>query len=110
MFQIVVHEQAKNDIKRNADWWAEHHSIDQALAWSDAVERQLQDLSQNPERFGIANENGRFAYEIRQILIGLGKRRSYRAIFTIKGDSVHILTIQRAEQSQLAHDDLPMSV
>lgn len=36
-FHVSVLPQARRDIDRNADWWADHHSTEQALRWSDAV-------------------------------------------------------------------------
>ena len=66
MFRVIIHQQAKEDISRNANWWADNHSIDQALSWIDTVEKQLQELSQNPHRFGFADENSLFQYEIRR--------------------------------------------
>lgn len=31
---VVMLQQAHLDINRNADWWAEDHSVEQALRWS----------------------------------------------------------------------------
>ncbi|MEQ1828305.1 MAG: type II toxin-antitoxin system RelE/ParE family toxin [Pirellula sp.] len=107
MFHVIVQLQAKQDIARNAMWWADHHSIDQALLWIDAVESQLQELGENPYRFGFAVENGTFPIELRQILVGLGNRRSYRGIFTIRNDSVYVLAILRAEQQGIGSVDVP---
>lgn len=36
-FPVVLLPQARPDIDRNADWWAEHHSVNEALRWSEAV-------------------------------------------------------------------------
>lgn len=105
MFHVTIHRQAKDDIARNAKWWAEHHSVNQALLWIDMVERQIDSLSEFPERFGFAVENGIFAYEIRQLLVG--SRQRYRVIYSIQNDTVHVLTVQRAEQDQIVKRDLP---
>ncbi len=109
MHQVVVHPQARDAIARNADWWAEHHSVDQALTWVNSVEQQLQELAEFPERFGLAAENELFPYEIRQVLVGLGNRRSYRALYTIDENVVHVLTVLRASQGEIQSDDLPSS-
>lgn len=106
-FVVRVHGQAKQDIARNALWWAENHSVDKALEWIDSVESHLQELSENPEKWGLALESGLFAYEIRERLVGLGNRRTYRALFSIKRDVVHVLTVQRCSQDAIAVDDLP---
>lgn len=110
IFRIVVGPIAKCDIQRNADWWADNHSIDQAVEWVGAVETQLKDLESNPDRFGFAEENGLFAYPLHQMLVGLGNRRSYRAVYTMKGDEVHVLTIRRASQDRIARNNLPLTL
>ncbi len=43
-FRVIVQPQAKEDIARNAIWWAENHSVDQAIRWAEVVEEQLTDL------------------------------------------------------------------
>ena len=62
-FQVIVGPIVKEDLSRNANWWADNHSVDQAVKWIDAVELQLRDLALNPERFGYAPENGLFTIE-----------------------------------------------
>lgn len=105
-FRVVVLPQARRDIERNATWWAEHHSIEQALQWSDTVYDQLESLSDYPESNGLSAENGEFPLVIRDKFVGLGPRPSYRAVFTIKGESVYVLTIRRGEQDALRHGDV----
>jgi len=87
-FRVVLLPQARRDIDRNADWWAEHHSVNDALRWSDAVYDQVAMLAEFPESHGLSAENGAFPYEIRDKLVGLGARRSWRALFTINDNIV----------------------
>lgn len=105
--RVIVYPQAKQDIDRNAIWWAENRSLDQALSWINTVELQLNELSTNPERFALARENDLFPYELRQILVELGDRRSYRAVFSVGGGAVHVLTVRRAKQDDIEAGDLP---
>jgi hypothetical protein len=70
------------------------------------VHEQLKILSDFPEINGFSAENDDFPYEIRDKLLGLGSRRSYRAVFTIKGDSVYVLTVRRASQDVLRPDQV----
>ena len=98
IYTVVVTEQAANDIDRNALWWSEHHSIDQAIEWKDTIYDQLDTLNEYPERCSTALENAAHPEELLQFLVGLGKQRSYRAIFTIRDDEVHVLTVRRASQ------------
>jgi len=107
MFRVVVHPQAKEDIARNANWWANHHSLDQAIAWVDAVDEQLQSLEERPERFGVAEENEHFPYEIRQMPVGVGSRRTHRAIYIIREEEVQVLTVRRGDQDTVRVSELP---
>ncbi len=67
---------------------------------------QLRSLADLPERNGPAAESDGFPYEIRDKLVGLGSRRGYRAVFTIRGAEVYVLTVRRASQDALRPDDV----
>ncbi len=99
-FRLNVTNQARDDITRNASWWAGNHSLDEALTWYD----QLNELLAFPESHGLAAENDAFPYELREKLVG-GKKRTYRAIFTIEGAEIRVLTIRRAAQRAITPDD-----
>ena len=49
----------------------------------DAIYEQLKSLAVLPESNGLSAESDDFPYEIRDKLLGLGSRPSYRAVFTI---------------------------
>ena len=57
MFQVLIYEEAKDDILRNAKWWSENRSMDQAILWIEASEIQLWELSKEPGRHRIAPES-----------------------------------------------------
>ena len=103
-FRVTILPQARDDIDRSADWWAQHHSVEQALRWSDAIYDQLKTLQEFPDSHSLASENEEFPYEIREKLVGLGSRPGYRAVFTIKDGEV--LTVRAAEQDRLTTDDV----
>lgn len=103
-YEVVVTPRAEEDIFRNAAWWAENHSLDQAIQWQDAIYTQLRALKDLPERCSLAAENTNHHAELRQLLVGLGNQRSYRAIFTIANDEVHVLTVQRGAQDTATFD------
>ena len=104
-FGVVILPQAHRDIDRNAAWWAENHSIEQALRWSDAVYDQIETLAAQPESHGLSAENRDFSYEIRDKLIGLGSRPSYRAIFSVRGEVVYVLAVRRGAQEMVKPGD-----
>jgi len=49
-------------------------------------------------RCGLASEDKRSTYELRQLLFG--RRRTYRAIFTVVSSRVVVLTIRHASQDE----------
>lgn len=81
-------------------WWAENHSASQAVAWEEAIRKQLSGLSEMPRRFGFAPENDKVDQELHQMMVGLGSRPSYRAIFTVEDLTVFILAVRRGAQDE----------
>jgi hypothetical protein len=61
------------------------------VRWDDTVYVQIETLADFPESNGLSAENDEFPYEIRDKLLGLGSRLGYRAVFTIKADTVYVL-------------------
>jgi hypothetical protein len=59
-----------------------------------------------PERHSLARENDEFPFELRQQLLGIGRRKSYRALFTIRESTVHVLEVLAAEQEDIKVSDL----
>jgi plasmid stabilization system protein ParE len=98
--EVRVTEQAHADIERNAHWWAENHSMEQAIRWQDAVYRPLRELALMQESYGIAHESAALGVELRQKVVGLGKG-NYRAIFRIHERHISILAVRRATQDDI---------
>lgn len=105
-YRLTILPQAKEDVRRNAEWWAQHHSSEQAARWLDAIQSQLESLIDFPQNHAVSAENDEFPYEIRDKLLGLGSRPSYRAVFTIKDDTVFVLTVRRSAQDVLRPSDV----
>lgn len=104
-YKLHITKQARDDITQNAAWWAEHFSLDEALAWYDAVYKQLGDILLFPESHSLAPENEDFPYELREKLVG-GKKRTFRAVFTINQSEVRVLTVRRHAQRTISPDDI----
>jgi plasmid stabilization system protein ParE len=99
--QVIILPRAEADIEASARWWAENHSVAQAARWFDAVHEQLEKLADFPERHGLSPENDEFPYEVRDKPLGTSPRPGYRAVFSIRGDAVYVLTVRRAAQDIL---------
>ena len=105
-YLVEILPRAEEDIERNAKWWADHHDVDQAVEWFYAVREQILALAQFPESHGLSAENDEFPYEIRDKLIGLGSHPSYRAVFTVRDETVFVLAVLRGAQDSLGPDEV----
>jgi plasmid stabilization system protein ParE len=106
-FWLNVTAKARDDITRNAAWWAQYHSLDEALRWYDAIYKQLDRLLQFPEQHALAPENDAFDYEIREKPVGLGPQPTYRVLYTIVDSEVRVLAVHRASQDTVTPEDFP---
>ena len=104
--RVVITEQAEHEMQSAFNWWAEHRSKRQADRWYAGLAKAIGDLSDNPEKHGQSRERDRFAYEIRDLLFGLGRRPTHRAVFAIRGEEVVVLTVRHVAQQDLSPDDI----
>jgi plasmid stabilization system protein ParE len=109
-FDVVILPKAEEDIERNARWWAENRDVDQAVKWFFTVRDQISSLKHQPESHGLSAENSDFPYEIRDRLIGLGSRPSYRAVLTIRDETVFVLAVLRSSQDVLRTGDVDFDI
>jgi len=105
-FRIIILPRAEFDIEANARWWAENHSVEQAFQWFSVVHEQLKSLSEFPESYPLSAENGDFPCELRDRFLGLGTSTSHRAIFTIKNNTVYILTVRHTSRDVVRLTDI----
>jgi plasmid stabilization system protein ParE len=104
--RVVVTEQAEREMQSAFDWWAEHRSKQQAHRWYVGMAAAIAELSENPERHGQSRECDQFPFEIRDLLFGIGRRPTHRAVFTIRDDMVVVLTIRHVAQRDITPDDI----
>lgn len=106
IYRVIILPLAEVDLERNARWWSKHHSSVQAQRWLDTVYEQLKSLANSPDTYALCIESGDFAFDIRDKFVGLGKRPSYRAIFTIQDEQVFVLSIRRSSQDAVTPDEV----
>ena len=100
-FDVVISESAMDDIVRNANWWARHHSHDQALFWYESIVARIGELSESPEMNALAVENQSVSFELRALNFGLGSKPGYRILYTIVESTVEVLAVKAAEEDWL---------
>jgi len=109
-YRVVIHEMARQDIRRNARWWADNHSRAQSEIWFHNAFDCIEKLTTFPESYPLAPENEDFPFEIRELHFGLGSRPGYRAVFAIRDETIHVLTVRRAAQDTIHPGDLQLDV
>lgn len=105
-FRVIITEQAEEEMQASHDWWAENRSKLQADRWYAGLAKAIAELAENPERHGKSRESEQFDYELRDLLFGLGRRPSHRAVFAIRNDVVVVLTIRHRAQKDLSPEDI----
>lgn len=104
---VIILPEAEENILAVAKWWAENRSVEQAERWYDGILDAIDSLEINPDRCPPARENAKFPYDIRELHFGLGSHPTHRVIYTVRPDSVVVLSVRHAAQQDLAEDDLP---
>ena len=102
-FDVLVTERAEQELNQAADWIA-RDAPDTAEKWFNGFVEALDSLGEHPERCGLARENGRFPFDLRQLLYG--RRRNHRALFTIRQNAVVVLSIRHSAPRDLLPEDL----
>ena len=105
-YDVLIMPEAYAALSQNTSWWAENRSRKEAVRWYDGFLAKLNSLSEMPQSHPVADENSTFSFELREMLFGLGRRPTHRALFRITGSTVEVLTIRHVAQRALDLDDL----
>jgi plasmid stabilization system protein ParE len=98
-YHVVIQPNAEAEL--DAAYRYRHARAPQAaVQWFAGIVEAINSLEQFPARCPLAPENGHFAEEIRQLLYG-ARRDVFRILFTIQGDTVHVLHIRHGAQQYL---------
>ena len=99
--RVSVTERAWEDVRRNARWWAENRSQEQAATWYDDIRAAIAALADRPHQWPTAREDLSFSFEIREYHFRIGGRATHRIVFTIGDDSVVVLAVVHVSQQDL---------
>jgi plasmid stabilization system protein ParE len=91
-FRVRIETRAARDIDEASGWLAAR-SPEAAERWFNAIEAEIYSLENFPARCPRAREAELFPYELRQLVYGRRQGR-YRVIFTIRGQTVHVLHVR----------------
>ncbi len=99
--KVQISTRATLDIQRNAEWWSSYHSRSQAEEWFYCVYDQIEAIANSPLSYGLSAENEIFPFELRDALVGLGKRKSFRAIFRVQENYITVYRVVRAAEGTM---------
>ncbi len=103
-YRVVIQAFAAEDLDR-AFLWAAKRAMHTAFHWSQRLQRAIESLARQPQRCGLAAENGKVGIELRQLLFGR-RPNVYRVVFTIDDDMVRVLRIVRAQRRSLSRREI----
>lgn len=104
--KVQITKRAERDRNEAYQWYRTHYSESFANEWYLSVADSIRTLATAPERCGLARENCRFSFELRELLFGRSRRNRHRILFTVKGDVVFVLHIRHSAQDAIPEGEL----
>ncbi len=104
-FQVLVSPRAVSQVRQSSSWWARNRSLFQAQQWLQSFRAALNSLSHDPLRWPVATESDDLPIELREMLFGIGRRKTHRIVFEVDGDRVLVHAIRHLSQDKLSPDD-----
>jgi plasmid stabilization system protein ParE len=103
-YHVLVQPRAERDIQIAARWiLGQSGSPVTAMRWARTLRAKIATLKTNPKRCPIDPDSDVYGKEVRLLIHG--KRRGvHRVLFTIRGDTLHILTVRHSAQRSLADE------
>ena len=104
-YKVAITDRAFQELDSACKWWSENRSAEQALRWYNGFIRSIRSLADNPESRPFAPENYAFPHEVRELVYGVGRHPTHRALFTIRSDLVLVLRVRHLAQGEISPDD-----
>jgi plasmid stabilization system protein ParE len=96
-FRVELSDRAQRDIAAIYDWLLSQEAGDAGQRWFTALSTAFASLASLPSRCPLAPENRDSPVELRQLLYGR-RSHTYRILFTIADDAVHVLHVRHARR------------
>jgi plasmid stabilization system protein ParE len=104
-YRIAPSAQALADIEPIFNWLS-RSSADGAARWYDSFLDATQRLKTFPTSSPLAAQSARFSEEVRCMLFGTSRGRTYRALFVVRGDVVYILCARGPGEKRVKPEDI----
>lgn len=102
-YKLIIQPPALADLDEAYRWIAQR-SPENAARWFNGFLEALQTLEHFPTRCGAAPESEQIGQEIRQLLYGR-RGGTYRALFVVRDDEVHVLHIRHAARNTMTPEE-----
>ena len=103
-FRVVIQPRAERDIWAAAQWIEDQSaSAAKALRWARSIRARINTLKVYPKRCPVDPDSDAYGEEVRVLLYGK-RHGKYRILFTIRGDTVHILTVRHAARRNIVEE------
>lgn len=104
-FRVSISQSAKRDIREIVEW-IRVRSTKGARSWVEALEKTLNQLSTDAATSEPAPEADELGLELQQRLFKTRRGNTYRFVFIIRVDEVHILAVRGTGQDLLQPSDI----
>lgn len=92
-YVVITTDRAERDIEDIFDYIAQRNPAGAARWFAAFMEAQAA-LREQPERHGLAPENGKYPSELRQTFFKTKRGNRYRIVYTIQGNQVSIMHVR----------------
>ena len=106
---VVVSDAATEQLLAAARWWSENRSSDQAARWHSKFAAAIETIGDRPLRYPLAWEDQFSSEDVRELLFGLGRRPTHRALFVVRPESVYVFSVRHVSQEPLDPESLDLT-
>jgi plasmid stabilization system protein ParE len=106
-YRVAVTNRAERDTDEIYVWIA-RRSPDGASKWYAAFRKMLRRLEKDPVRHARAPEAATLGLDVRQALFKTRYGHTYRALYTVVGDTVHVIAVRGAGEELATLDDVDL--
>lgn len=103
---VVVSGAATEQLLAAAKWWSQNRSTEQAARWLSKFAATIEAIGDRPLRYPLAWESQFSAEDIRELLFGLGRRPTHRALFVVRSNLVYVFAVRHVSQEPLGPESI----
>jgi plasmid stabilization system protein ParE len=102
-YKLIIQPPALADLNEAYRWIAER-SPENAARWFNGFHAKLRTLEYSPGRCGVAPESEQIGQQVRQLIYGR-RGGTYRVLFVVRDDEVHVLHIRHAARDTMTPEE-----